>query len=562
MSLRRVSGLSALLLGATLATLGYSGPSIAAGQLPAVAAAKVPGVCSADQMRGVSTNADEVKRHREFELPVIDYADNQVMDTWGFDLSLLVDASGRVECHLVEQQSGKPVTITGRRRKLLAETATWRYRPFMRDGEPVSAIVHEHVYEERLPSVIHEPPAVPLGQVVIALDRSGCLGFCPSYTIEIHGDGTAIYTGHAFVDVTGRHTFTIPKEDVAALVQRMRVLHIWSMDKSYRAAVTDNPTYALKLTFGNQTREVEDYVGAWVGMPRAVTEFEDAVDRIGRTHEWTRLSMPAVKQLRHEGFDFESAAAADLLARAVANREGADDSAMLAMLASGTPANGRLMTGNYRVPNDALLESALRNSRTSVVEYLITHGALKTDGAYDPVKATSALRAAIQGGRLRSVEHIWEAMKPERGTCPTYVDTADSHGIAKTKRVPVTLSLERPYGDDRWQGLQIAKWLSGKGCDLRARAANGDTLLHRAVDADDLAFVRYLLAHGLSPSTPGEFGLPALGSAHDEDVALALLQAGSPWCMHDAGEGFLRYAKDQHWGRVLAWVQRHDKTCK
>ena len=123
--------------------------------------------------------------------------------------------------------------------------------------------------------------------------------------------------------------------------------------------------------------------------------------------------------------------------------------------------------------------------------------------------------------------------------------------------VPVTLLLDKDYQDDHWQGLLIAQWLVAKGCDVRARAANGDTLLHIATDAGDIVFVRWLLAQGVDPSTPGEFGLPALGSAQDEDIALLLLQAGSDWKMNDDGVGMLRYARDQHWNRMLAWVREH-----
>jgi hypothetical protein len=39
----------------------------------------------------------------------------------------------------------------------------------------------------------------------------------------------------------------------------------------------------------------------------------------------------------------------------------------------------------------------------------------------------------------------------------------------------------------------MVKWLAGQGCDLKARAANGDALLHIATDAGNVRFVRYLL---------------------------------------------------------------------
>lgn len=101
-------------------------------------------------------------------------------------------------------------------------------------------------------------------------------------------------------------------------------------------------------------------------------------------------------------------------------------------------------------------------------------------------------------------------------------------------------------------GLVIAQWLAAKGCDLKARIPGGNTLLHIAVEAGDVAFVRYLLDQGLDPSTPGDFDLPPLGSASNEDVAMILLQAGG---RPPDPKQFAAYARERHWGRVIGWLE-------
>lgn len=104
----------------------------------------------------------------------------------------------------------------------------------------------------------------------------------------------------------------------------------------------------------------------------------------------------------------------------------------------------------------------------------------------------------------------------------------------------------------------MAKWLAGQGCDLKARAANGDALLHIVTDAGDVQFVRYLLDQGLDGSMSGEFDLPEPGSARNEEIALMLLEAGTDLSrMDDGGHRFLQYAEENHWGRVVAWVEEH-----
>ncbi|MCX7515176.1 ankyrin repeat domain-containing protein [Frateuria hangzhouensis] len=329
------------------------------------------------------------------------------------------------------------------------------------------------------------------------------------------------------------------------------------MEPSYRAQITDSPTYRLTLEIGDEAHEIEDYVGAEAGMPSVITNFEDEVDLVAHSSDWTTLSVAAVDQLQREGFDFRSQVAADLLARAVANDKGGDELAMLRMIRAGTAVTGGSPLG-WRTPpgrtaQTSLLESALLHRRTSLIAPLLVRGSLRTNGALDGKKVNAAFRSAIEGGRLSSVREIWSLTTP--GTRPLlWFEDKDDNG--NKRKVPVTMLLSRPYLDSGWEGKAIAEWLAGMGCDLKAHAADGDTLLHRAVDAGDIAFVRYLLAEGLDVSAPGNYGLPALGSAKVEDVALLLLQSGSDWRMDDRGEGFIRYAKNQHWGRVVTWLRQ------
>src|SRR5690606_34028821 len=98
-------------------------------------------------------------------------------------------------------------------------------------------------------------------EVRIVLARSGCFGACPAYSVEIRGDGSVLYDGRAFVDVEGKHRYQVPVENVAALVESAREKDLWSMRTSYRARITDNPTYDLLLDMGGKVHRIEDYVG-------------------------------------------------------------------------------------------------------------------------------------------------------------------------------------------------------------------------------------------------------------------------------------------------------------
>jgi ankyrin repeat protein len=96
------------------------------------------------------------------------------------------------------------------------------------------------------------------------------------------------------------------------------------------------------------------------------------------------------------------------------------------------------------------------------------------------------------------------------------------------------------------------------GCDLQAAAADGTTLLHIAARAGDVKFVRFLLSQGMGASTPGKYGLPALGGVESEEVAMVLLEAGTDMSrMNASGQSFRAFAEYNHWHRVVEWLTAH-----
>ncbi|MEO6104329.1 MAG: ankyrin repeat domain-containing protein [Pseudoxanthomonas sp.] len=526
-------------------------------KVPMVVSKDTP-VCNGAQLLAYAPRPEEVEANRKFALPVISYAYGTKREDWGLQLTLRLDESGRVECYLAKDVFGTEQALNAERRAALKEIGGARYKPFLHEGKAVAAIFSEQVVEQELPGK-HVPLAqVPPEQVHITLERTGCYGWCPSYCVEVYGDGRAIYHGGRYVDVEGKHDYRVPKEDVARLVESLRTKDLWSMRSEYQAGITDNPTYVLTLQVGGQSRKIIDYVGEMVGMPSVVSEFEDEVDKVAQSDRWKHLTTETVEQLKAGGFKFDSQAGAELLARTVANDDSRDEAAMLALIELGAPlvVTTREAPGFLGTPGP-LVESALHNHRVMLLQPLVDRGALDTNGKRDQKKIDDAFRAAIQGGRLEEVKAVWNIPGPNSHPSLTFEDRTDDDKPV-LKQSPLTLALSPPYGDDGWEGMEIAQWLVGQGCDLKARAADGGTLLHIATNAGDARFVRYLLDQGLDASTPGEFDLPALGSARNEDIALMLLQAGTDFSlMDDDGHQFQRYAKDNHWGRVVAWLKEH-----
>ena len=501
--------------------------------------------CSEAQLLGHVPDSKQIKAHRQTPIPAVKHAFGTKKEWWGMDLTLRVDEDGRTVCYsATKMPNDEKLTLDAPTRTELAKV---RYRPFLRGGKPTAAIVAEELREEELLEKQVPTPQVPLEQVSITLERTGCYGTCPSYTVEMRGDGQVTYTGKRFVDVEGAHTYRVPAADVVKLVDSLRAKNLWSMRTSYRAGITDNPTYALTLKLGDQVHCIEDYVGESAGMPAVVTEFEDEVDAVSQARSWTELTSVAIARLEAEKFDFTSAEAGAMLARALSG-DSRDDAAIARLIELGAPLDQTVVLGFLR--SGPSIVTALENQRLAAIGPLVARGALKTNGRVDPAKLDEAFAAAVRGGRLEAVQRIWDAADGQ--PYPSLVANVPQRPDEKPLRVPVVLLLQRYPKDRPWDGLAIAQWLATKGVDLKARVPEQRTLLHIAVNADDAAFVRYLLDQGLDPSVPGPSDLPPLDSASNEDIAMMLLEAGG---RTSDPKHLVKYARERHWGRVVGWLE-------
>ena len=90
--------------------------------------------------------------------------------------------------------------------EVAGEVKGWKFRPFEAEGKPVT--VEEYldlVPPERLPKVHVEGPKVGKeSKIAITLERTGCLGSCPSYKVTVTQAGV-VFEGGGFVVAGGEH---------------------------------------------------------------------------------------------------------------------------------------------------------------------------------------------------------------------------------------------------------------------------------------------------------------------------------------------------------------------
>ncbi len=200
--------------------------------------------------------------------------------------------------------------------QLQGEVGRWKFPPFEEGGKAVTAEVEEYadlVPPERLPQKHVDAPILRSdSKVTITLERTGCFGSCPGYTVSVSTDGI-VFDGRNYVVASGKHVDTVVPDDVRELVKRFIAADFYSMDDVYRAGVTDSPTYLLSIAIDGHAKQVEDYVGSWEGMPAVITELEDEVDTFARTERWVKGSDGLVAALQAERFNFHSFAAQGML---------------------------------------------------------------------------------------------------------------------------------------------------------------------------------------------------------------------------------------------------------
>jgi hypothetical protein len=184
------------------------------------------------------------------------------------------------------------------------------------------------------------PSITDPGTLRMTLERGECFGGCPSYRVEIRGDGSLLFDGGEGVVLAGPHRTTIPKASADRLLALFRKARFFSLLDKYSAPMSDGWTDRLSISFDGHRKTVEDYGGDLVGMPTRVTALENLIDKLAKPERWIKGSSHAFVDLKAEGWDF--GAEDDDHQKLLASVAASGDFAFLgALLDAGTRPRGR-----------------------------------------------------------------------------------------------------------------------------------------------------------------------------------------------------------------------------
>lgn len=244
------------------------------------------------QQQPVTVPDGEVSCHRQGPVGTLRVHSPEKVSFWNnyVTLQAVVAPDGYVES---AQAMAGPAAYLARAQLI---EGTRKFKPFAQSGVPVRALIKDYV--RIAPPEEWANPRVPFPEIKdwkslrMTLERSACYGTCPAYSVTVSGDGTVAFHGGSHVVVRGDQQDHISEPAVKDLFAAFHRADFFSLKDEYTYPVTDNPTYITSIEFDGYRKAVKDYIGISAGMPDAVAQLEEHVDRTVGTWKWVSGRAP------------------------------------------------------------------------------------------------------------------------------------------------------------------------------------------------------------------------------------------------------------------------------
>ncbi len=125
--------------------------------------------------------------------------------------------------------------------------------------------------------------------VSVHMERKACYGICPSYFVDITGDGQVTYLGREFVGVRGQKKGTA---DLAQVNRLMDAVDHVRLDKLVNAPTcasieTDQAVVIVSVRDKGATTKVTHNLGN-ACYPSGLADVEAMIDDVASTEQWVR----------------------------------------------------------------------------------------------------------------------------------------------------------------------------------------------------------------------------------------------------------------------------------
>lgn len=482
--------------------------------------------------------AHVIKPIPKFTFPWADITrEDEKYGRWTFDLT--IDEQGAVAA--AKLRDGVPE----RRAEAMRVARSLRFTPFVSEGRAVPARL-AYTFEARTadyagPEDRSFPANPDPATTIIALQRTGCMGGCPEYRVELRGNGDVHYDGKRNVLVRGRHRWHVDPTTLVPLFELLRRANYFALDGYYDFDITDQASYTTRVSMGDRHKFVYDYSGAFgnslvnIGMagqdfhmPAVVSEIEDAIDKISSVESFVSGDASTMQRLRSERWNFRSSDAGHGL-RTLAF--GCKTELAREFVRAGAPVNAF----DIEEGGEPAISAAARCGDAELTRSMIAKGALQRRP-----DARSFLWWSVGAGQP---ELVALALPLYRNVN----DKADDGDTLLAIAAGGYIYEDDEPGAATYDPAKVVELLIDAGADPNEPNNDGETPLFNSRHASVTAA---LLRRGADPHSRDKYGRTALFDRYHLEEKQALITAGA-----DVN------ARDQ-WGQTALFYQDEAETIK
>lgn len=168
-------------------------------------------------------------------------------------------------------------------------------------------LFHQYSQSQMAKSEITAEPKIP-ADTLITLQRTGCYGSCPSYTLTVAADGTVVFNATAYWAGEGKSSrlkqsgiimSKVSQEQVSQLISEFERAGYFSLGDSYTSnddclggVATDLPSAYTSIQVNGRRKAIShnygcvDKGGGFVFYPRQLIKLEKRIDEIVNTEQW------------------------------------------------------------------------------------------------------------------------------------------------------------------------------------------------------------------------------------------------------------------------------------
>jgi len=151
-----------------------------------------------------------------------------------------------------------------------------KFIPAIQNGKPIEAQI-----AIAFSFVLYRKKNVQIDTIIV--DKSACLGTCPSYIITLSKNGEVTYDGRYYVDKIGKWKSTFHKSEFEGLTSIIFATNFLGMKETYSTNATDFPWVTITVVTEELTKKVKTdyYLPIW--------EIAKLVDYITEDLNWEKV---------------------------------------------------------------------------------------------------------------------------------------------------------------------------------------------------------------------------------------------------------------------------------